>query len=73
MDNELTFSLEGHPYVQLYQLLKIMSVADSGGQAKLMIENGDVLVNDQIETRKRCKIVAGQRIRFFDIEIQVNE
>ncbi len=36
----------------------------SGGVAKLAIESGDVVVNGEVETRKRKKIVAGDIVEF---------
>jgi len=50
--------------VELYKILKFEGMVPSGGVAKLAIESGDVLVNDEVETRKRKKIVAGDIIEF---------
>ena len=50
--------------VELYKILKFEGMVHSGGVAKLAIESGDVLVNGQVETRKRKKIVAGDVIEF---------
>jgi ribosome-associated protein len=44
--------------LRLDQFLKLSSITESGGQAKLMIQNGDVKVNGEIETRRRKKLVA---------------
>lgn len=49
---------------ELYKILKFEGLVHSGGVAKLAIESGDVLVNGEIETRKRKKIVAGDVIEF---------
>lgn len=56
--------------VELYKILKFEGLVPSGGVAKLVIEAGDVMVNGDVETRKRRKIVAediielnGERIR----------
>ena len=48
-----------------------MSIA-SGGEAKAMIENGQVLVNGEVETRKRKKIVSGETIEFMGEQFQVS-
>lgn len=46
------FSLEGHPYIPLCNLLKISGWCDSGAAAKLVIDDGRVrVVNDAVETR----------------------
>jgi len=48
--------------IKLDQFLKLMGVAPTGGQAKLMIQDGDVLVNGAVETRRGRKLVAGDRV-----------
>ena len=50
--------------VELYKILKFEGLVHSGGVTKLAIESGDVLVNGQVETRKRKKIVGGDVIEF---------
>ena len=57
--------------VELYKILKFESMASSGGVAKLAIESGDVLVNGEVETRKRKKIVAGDVVEFNGEEIRL--
>ncbi len=39
--------------------MKLRGVAESGGQAKLMIQGGEVRVNGATETKRRRKLVAG--------------
>lgn len=56
------FSLAGHEFIELHKLLKITSVALSGGEAKVMIAEGLASVDGTIELRKRCKIRAGQTV-----------
>jgi ribosome-associated protein len=41
----------------LDQFLKLASIADSGGHAKVMIQSGEVKVNGEVETRRRRKLV----------------
>ena len=43
----------------LDQFLKLSSIAGTGGQAKVMIQGGDVKVNGTVETRRRRKLVVG--------------
>ncbi|MCL4130057.1 UNVERIFIED_CONTAM: hypothetical protein GTU68_034719 [Idotea baltica] len=43
----------------------------SGGEAKMAVSEGQVLVNGEIETRKRKKIISGDIIEFCDEKIQV--
>jgi ribosome-associated protein len=56
------FKLRGE-YVALCDLLKLTGIADSGGQGKLMIANGDVTVDGQPESRKTAKIRANQTVQ----------
>ena len=48
--------------VELYKILKFEGIADSGGEAKAMIDARMVMVNGMVETRKRNKIVSGDLI-----------
>lgn len=57
--------------VELYKILKFEGMASSGGEAKLVIEQGLVLVNGTVETRKRKKIVSGDIIEFNNEKIQI--
>lgn len=50
--------------VELYKLLKFESILSSGGEAKHVISEGYVLLNGEVETRKRKKIVSGDVIEF---------
>jgi len=57
--------------IELYKLLKLESMVSSGGEAKSVIAEGHVLVNGQVETRKRKKIVSGDIIEFGKEAIRV--
>jgi ribosome-associated protein len=48
--------------VELYKILKFEGLAENGGAAKVMVSEGHVLVNGEVETRKRRKIVSGDLI-----------
>ncbi|MGB8702730.1 MAG: RNA-binding S4 domain-containing protein [Thermosynechococcaceae cyanobacterium] len=48
--------------MKLDQFLKFQGVVTTGGQAKLLIQDGFVLVNGQPETRRGRKLVAGDRV-----------
>ncbi|HIO96531.1 MAG TPA: RNA-binding S4 domain-containing protein [Leucothrix sp.] len=50
--------------VELYKLLKFESIVSSGGEAKHVISEGYVLVNNELETRKRKKMLSGDIIEF---------
>jgi ribosome-associated protein len=53
--------------IKLDQFLKLQGVAQTGGEAKMMIWDEEVLVNDEIETRRGRKLVNGDRVTVFDI------
>ena len=57
--------------VELYKLLKFEGLVASGGEAKFLITEGNVLVNDEIETRKRKKIFSGDTVKLSDITLQI--
>lgn len=67
------FNLNGHPHVELCDLLKIEGWAESGAMAKAMIADGLVEVDGVVETRKRCKIVAGKIVSMSSQKIKVVE
>ncbi|MCX7178112.1 MAG: RNA-binding S4 domain-containing protein [Proteobacteria bacterium] len=62
---------EKHQFVELCSLLKLTGIAQSGGQGKLMVANGEVTVDNQLETRKTAKIFAGQLVTCKTAQITV--
>ena len=62
--------LENLP-IELYIVLKIEKIVQSGGEAKYVIAEGLVSVNGKVETRKRKKIFAGDIISFAEEKIRV--
>lgn len=48
--------------VELYKILKFEGFVESGAQAKLVIADGYVTVNGEVETRKRRKMLNGDVI-----------
>lgn len=57
--------------VELYKILKFENIAMSGGEAKLMIDDGLVKVNGKVEKRRRRKIYPGDRILLENIQIDI--
>lgn len=49
-------------YIELIKLLKATQLADTGGMAKALVEDGEVRRNGVPETRKRAKIRKGETI-----------
>jgi len=54
----MQFKLEDE-YIELYKLLKVLDLVGSGGQAKMIVAEGYVFRNGEVETRKRAKIASG--------------
>lgn len=54
---------ENENWIKLDQFLKYQGVAATGGQAKLMIQDGEVEVNGEVETRRGRKLVEGDRVK----------
>ena len=57
--------------VELYKILKFEGMVSRGGEAKSVIEQGQVLVNGEVETRKRKKIVSGDVVEFGEEKIRI--
>ena len=57
--------------VRLDQFLQLAGVAGTGGQAKLLIQDGQIQVNGDEETRRRRKLTAGDVVRFDGAEFVV--
>ena len=58
-------------HIELYKILKYEGLASSGAEAKIAITNGQVLVNGEVETRKRKKIVSGDVVEFGEERIRI--
>ena len=58
-------------YIELNKLLKLLRLVESGGQAKLVIDDGMVLLNGKTEYRKRAKIRKGDQVQFDDQTIMI--
>jgi ribosome-associated protein len=66
----MTYQLK-EEYIELYKLIKILALVDSGAEAKQIIGHGHVFRNGELETRKRAKIRSGETITIADIVIEV--
>ena len=56
-------------YIELIKLLKLLRIAETGGHAKILVEEGHVFLNGKKEFRKRAKLRPGDEIRIFDEKI----
>lgn len=48
--------------MRLDYFLKLNGIAATGGHAKLLIQSGEVMVDGQVETRRRRKLVNGNTV-----------
>lgn len=60
----MEFELTDHEYIQLNQLLKLLGLVDTGGEANQRIVDGEVKVNNKIEYQKRKKLRKGDIVNF---------
>lgn len=60
-------------HVRLCDLLKLAGIAESGGQGKHMVADGEVSVDGQPESRKTAKIRAGQTVQCRGVQVVVLE
>lgn len=67
---QIKFTIEGK-YIELIQLLKVLGIAQTGGHAKFIVDEGEVIRNGEVELRKRAKLVAGDRIELEGIQIDL--
>lgn len=58
-------------YIELYKLIKLLDLVDSGGEAKMIVAGAHVIRNGEIEMRKRAKIRPGDVLVIGDVTIEV--
>ncbi|MCF1427195.1 MAG: RNA-binding S4 domain-containing protein [Shewanella sp.] len=72
MSDQVLFPLRaGDEFIELYKLLKAEGLTESGGEAKHVIGEGRVLVNGEVETHKRKKLVEGDTVQFQGVNLRV--
>jgi ribosome-associated protein len=55
------FKINGE-FIELIQLLKAIGIAETGGHAKWLVDNGEVKLNGKTEERKRAKLRPGDKV-----------
>ncbi len=68
----MTYQLKDD-YIELYKLIKVLDLVDSGAEAKLLIDQGVVMRNGEVETRRRAKIKADEELSIGEVTIKVLE
>ncbi|EQB38755.1 hypothetical protein M947_08630 [Sulfurimonas hongkongensis] len=66
----MIFELQ-NDYIELFKLIKVLDLVDSGGDAKKLVVEGLVKRNGEIELKKRAKIVSGDVIEIAEVRIEV--
>ena len=58
-------------YIHLIQLLKATHLVTTGGEAQIVVSQGEVKYNGQVDIRKRLKVKPGDIIEFRGEKILV--
>lgn len=58
-------------YIELIRLLKYMRLAQTGGHAKIMVDEGLVMLNGEVEMRKRAKLRPGDIVEADGQQIKI--
>ena len=58
-------------YIELVKLLKLLRIAETGGHAKILVEDGEVFVNGKMESRKRAKLRPGDKVEVLGEKIVI--
>ena len=59
-------------FIKLQDLLKLATLVGTGGEAKIVIQNGDVSVNGEVCTMRGKKIRPGDTVAFDGKELTVS-
>ena len=51
-------------FIELNTFLKLKNLASTGGQAKVLIRSGEILVNGEVEMRNRRKLLVGDEVKY---------
>lgn len=66
----IEFKVEGD-YIPMIQLLKAVNLVQTGGEAQIVVTEGQVKYNGQVDFRKRLKVKAGDIVEFRGQQIKV--
>ena len=62
---------EEDEFIKLGQAIKAAGLVESGVEAKLVIQDGQVLVNGQVETQRCKKLTGGEKVSYKGQEILI--
>nr|WP_294792985.1 RNA-binding S4 domain-containing protein [uncultured Mucilaginibacter sp.] len=58
-------------FIPMIQLLKATNLVQTGGEAQIVVDEGEVKYNGQVDYRKRLKVRAGDIVEFGGETIKV--
>ena len=64
-DNSIPVSISTE-YIKLQDAMKFANIVYSGGEAKTLIQEGQVLVNGEVCTMRGKKLYSGDKFTFMD-------
>ncbi|HEY2580869.1 MAG TPA: RNA-binding S4 domain-containing protein [Mucilaginibacter sp.] len=59
----IEFKITGD-YIPMIQLLKAANLVQTGGEAQIVVTQGEVKYNGQVDYRKRLKVKKGDKVEF---------
>ena len=65
------FRLGEQEFIALNNLLKVMDLVSTGGEAKVRIKGGEVLVNGEVEWQIRKKLRIGDELDLNGVKVRV--
>jgi len=66
----IEFKVSGD-YIPLIQLLKAAHLVQTGGEAQIVVNEGEVLYNGRVDYRKRLKVKPGDTVEFRGETIRI--
>jgi ribosome-associated protein len=66
----IEFKVNGD-YIQMIQLLKATNLVSTGGEAQIVVDEGEVKYNGEVDYRKRLKVKKGDVVEFRGNKITV--
>ena len=69
--DKMNFELGTQEFIELNKILKLLGLVETGGEAKIRIDQGEVKVNGEVEYRRRRKLRAGDFVEYYSETIEI--
>jgi ribosome-associated protein len=66
----IEFKVQGD-FIQMIQLLKATNLVGTGGEAQIVVSDGEVKYNGEVDYRKRLKVKSGDIVEFRGTKIKI--